>query len=324
MAKNKIYPYAVARIRMLENSLLSQKNYEQLVESKSAAEVFKILSEAGYGGENSINEKNYEEALSNRLSKAYSDVVELVPDENFMDVFLLKNDYHNLKVLVKSEISGKDGSAFLVDGGTVSLEAMREAFASKNYSALHGYMAEAIGKAQDEYAKTQSGQSIDIVMDNYTFKDMVDTAKKCGNEYVSQYVNYLIDMTNLKDYLRVRNMKKGTSVFSSVYIHDGSISEDTFLKAFGGDNPAAGLKNCGYDALCEKMTDGFTAFEKNCDDFMMAFIKDAKYKSLTMEPMVAYIYAVEMEVKTVRIIISGKINGIDTDVIRERLRDAYV
>jgi V/A-type H+-transporting ATPase subunit C len=324
MAKNKIYPYAVARIRMLENSLLSQKNYEQLVEAKNSAEVFKILSESGYGGEGSINEKNYEQVLSKRLSRAFSDVVELVPDENFMDVFLLKNDYQNLKVLIKSEISGKDGSEFLVDGGTIPLEVMKEAFTSKNYSSLHGYMSEAIAKAQEEYSKTQSGQSIDVVLDNYTFKDMIDTAGKCDNEYVVKYVNYLIDITNLKNFLRVRNMKKGTSAFSSVYINGGSISEDTFLKAFGGDNPSAGLKNCGYDELCSKMADGFTAFEKSCDDFIMSFIKDAKYQSLTMEPMVAYIYAVEMEVKTVRIIISGKINGINTDVVRERLRDAYV
>jgi len=43
-----------------------------------------------------------------------------------------------------------------------------------------------------------------------------------------------------------------------------------------------------------------------------------------MEPMVAYIYARETEVKTVRIIMSGKINGIEADIIKERLRDAYV
>ena len=58
--------------------------------------------------------------------------------------------------------------------------------------------------------------------------------------------------------------------------------------------------------------------------FIMSYIKDAKYKSLTMEPMVAYIYARETEVKTVRIIMSGKINGIEADIIKERLRDAYV
>ena len=99
MASEKIYPYAVARIRMLENSLLTEKTYTQLIESRSAAEVFKILSEAGYGGESSIDAKNYEKALSSRLAKAYADVKELVPKENFIDVFLLKNDYQNLKVL---------------------------------------------------------------------------------------------------------------------------------------------------------------------------------------------------------------------------------
>jgi len=324
MAKNKLYPYAVARIRMLENTLLSKKNYEQLTDAKNAAEVFKLLSEAGYGGEASINEKNYEEALSRRLSKAYADVVELVPDENFMEVFLLKNDYHNLAVLIKSELSGKDGSEFLVDGGTVPLEMLKEAFASKSYVKLHGHMSEAIAKAQDEYSKTQSGQSIDIVMDSFAFKDMIETAQKSDNEYVQKYVGLLTDLTNLKSFLRVRNMKKSPSVFSQVYISDGSIGEDTFIKAFGGDNPSAGLKGYGYDELCEKMQNGFTAFEKACDDYIMAFIKDARYKSLTMEPLVAYIYAVEMEAKTVRIIISGKINDIETDTIRERLRDAYV
>ena len=72
------------------------------------------------------------------------------------------------------------------------------------------------------------------------------------------------------------------------------------------------------------MPKGFTVFERLCDNFIMSYIKEAKYKSLTMEPMAAYIYARETEVKTVRIIMSGKINGIDADVIKERLRDAYV
>ena len=56
----------------------------------------------------------------------------------------------------------------------------------------------------------------------------------------------------------------------------------------------------------------------------MAFMRDAKYKSLTVEPLLAFLYAVETEVKTVRIIVNGKLNGIDTEVIKERLRDAYV
>ena len=45
----KLYPYAVARIRMLERSLLTEKNYIQMAEAKNADEAMKILLEAGYG-----------------------------------------------------------------------------------------------------------------------------------------------------------------------------------------------------------------------------------------------------------------------------------
>ncbi len=94
--------------------------------------------------------------------------------------------------------------------------------------------------------------------------------------------------------------------------------------AFNAENPASGFKGTYYEALCESMAKGFTAFEKQCDDYLMLFVKDAKYISLTLEPLVAYIYARETEVKTVRIILNSKVNNIDPDVIKERLRDAYV
>ena len=72
------------------------------------------------------------------------------------------------------------------------------------------------------------------------------------------------------------------------------------------------------------MNGDFTTFEKECDNYIMSYIKGARYKSLTIEPVIAFVYAVETEVKIVRIVISGKINGIEAGVLKERLRDAYV
>jgi len=53
-------------------------------------------------------------------------------------------------------------------------------------------------------------------------------------------------------------------------------------------------------------------------------MKDAKYVSFGPEPVIAYIFAKENEIKLIRIIMVGKINGIDGEVIRERLRENYV
>ena len=57
---------------------------------------------------------------------------------------------------------------------------------------------------------------------------------------------------------------------------------------------------------------------------MMEYVKVAKYKALTIEPLVAYVYAKETEIKNIRIILTGKINQIEPQNIKERLRDSYV
>ena len=54
------------------------------------------------------------------------------------------------------------------------------------------------------------------------------------------------------------------------------------------------------------------------------YVKEAKYKTLTPEPVAAYILAKETEAKCVRIIMTCKLHNIDAETIKERVREAYV
>ena len=56
----------------------------------------------------------------------------------------------------------------------------------------------------------------------------------------------------------------------------------------------------------------------------MNYMKDSKFITSGAMPVLAYIYAKENEIKQVRTIMVGKLNSISEEVIRERLRDAYV
>ena len=49
-----------------------------------------------------------------------------------------------------------------------------------------------------------------------------------------------------------------------------------------------------------------------------------KYNSFSAGPILAYFLARENEIKTVRIILTGKLNNLSDDYIRERLRKMYV
>ena len=104
----------------------------------------------------------------------------------------------------------------------------------------------------------------------------------------------------------------------------GEISAEALLHAFKSDNAAAALKETGYGRLCDSMELGFTAFEKACDDYLTEYVKVAKYKTLTPEPVAAYILAKETEAKCVRIIMTCKLHNIDAETIKERVREAYV
>lgn len=47
MAEEKTYPYAVARIRVLEKQLLNRQMFIQMAEAKSPEDSLRIIAEAG-------------------------------------------------------------------------------------------------------------------------------------------------------------------------------------------------------------------------------------------------------------------------------------
>ena len=57
---------------------------------------------------------------------------------------------------------------------------------------------------------------------------------------------------------------------------------------------------------------------------MIQTMQPQKYEVFSVGPLVAYVLARENEIKTVRIIVSGKRSGLSDDSIRERVREMYV
>lgn len=152
-----------------------------------------------------------------------------------------------------------------------------------------------------------------------------DAAEKLGIPYVATYVlkagRY---HESEKRCIRIYTLKRTEQELTESLVPGGEISAEALLHAFKSDNAAAALKETGYGRLCDSMELGFTAFEKACDDYLTEYVKEAKYKTLTPEPVAAYILAKETEAKCVRIIMTCKLHNIDAETIKERVREAYV
>ena len=88
MAKNKIYPFAVASIRAMENKLLTKQKLMQMAEAKSAEEALRLLSDTDYGKTQIRDVHDFEEMIQNQLEESYEAVQKLIPNETFMNIFL--------------------------------------------------------------------------------------------------------------------------------------------------------------------------------------------------------------------------------------------
>ena len=325
MAKSKIYPFAVANVRSMENSLMTKQKLMQMADARTAEEALRILSDSAYGKTQIKGIYEFEKMIGNHLEETYQAVAGLIPQETLIDIFLYKNDYHNIKVLLKEEVSKVSGKKFLIQGGTIPVETLRKNLRERNYAELPNINGEAVEEAVSMYAKTHNGRYIDTILDRACFSTMEKAATKLGNSYVSKYVQMLADITNLKTLLRIKRLDREFQVLEESFVPGGSMSFELLSRAYRGESLAAVLKETPYGQLCEKYMDqGFTVFEKACDDFLMEYIKDAKYKTLTPEPVMAFILAKETEAKCIRIIMTCKMHNIDAATIKERVRETYV
>ncbi len=68
-----------------------------------------------------------------------------------------------------------------------------------------------------------------------------------------------------------------------------------------------------------------TRLEKLSDDFITAYLQQGgKARPFGLEPLIGYLHAKDIEIRNIRMIMVGKINGLPIEAIRERLRDVYL
>lgn len=320
----------VPKVKVWETKLLNKSFYDKLIECNALEEALKSLQDAL--NDDMIGEDNFESALASSYEAACNELYETIKHKEIIDFVRLKNDYNNIKTLVKSKILNKDFSCILSKNGTVDLETLKLYFKNDNYGDMNFFMKECIVKSLEKYENTKDVQSIDIVVDSYMYKHYKEIVNKMESSFMNNYIEMVIDLTNLKTTLRVKKLNKDKSFLKEVLLNGGKLSLDVFLDVINvsvEDIPNK-FARTSYDVLVADSiseyikTNSLSGLEKNIDNYIMKFVRDAKYISFGVEPIFAYLYAREVEIKNLRLILAGKVNKVNSNIIKERLRDNYV
>lgn len=317
------YTYAVARIRAKENSLLSMQDLEQVLAAKTEKEAALILADKGFDGNGTYT--TYEALLCEETNKTKRLMEELIGDMSVFDVFLYADDFHNLKAAVKSAAGSKRDGIF-VSGGSVDADIIKEALEMRSFNLLPEMMREPAQEALDVLIKTGDGQKADVIIDKACLTEIKKAGKAADNDMIKNYAELTVALADIKIAARGAVMKKSADFIRKALAECETIDVVSLSKAAekGKEELFEYLLNTQYSGAAHSLKISFSEFEKWCDNLIMTEIKKQKSNPFTIAPIAAYYLAREIEIKAVRIVLSGVINKLNENSVRERLRDLYV
>lgn len=320
------YTYQVARIRALETGLFTAGTIDQLISCQNEDECIRFLEEKGWGDTETSG--NGEAILAREEEKIWEVVRELHIDMEHFDVLSLPKKFHNLKAAVKEACTGSVGASIYYEGMDPESEVMLEAIKDRDFDSLPDNMKKAAEEACDALLHTGDGQLCDIIIDKASLEAVLEAGKKAGragDKVLNDYAETVVAIADIKTAARAARIGKSLDFLMKALAECDSLSASQLAKtgAQGEDAVKEYLLSTEYRDAAELLDDP-SGFEKWCDDHVMESLQPQKYETFTIGPVIAYVIARQNELKTVRIILTGKANGLSDESLRERARQMYV
>lgn len=332
LLKETKFSYAVGRVRKLEDWLLDSGVLTRLADAPDFESAFTILNETAYVEHMpKLKEAfDFEELIRLELVAVKHLLEYLAPKSKILRSLWFKYDIINIKALLKVKFLGLEETE-LIDLGIIDPYRLKN-FILEGVDETPKELKSAISRASQEFESVSDPQIIDIVMDGFYYSSLKKTAKVSGVPFFLTITKSIIDLINLRSFIRAKESKKDKRDFSSLLLQGGEIHREQLLELYGRgiDDLVAKFKYSPYSRVLSpgveyyEKNNSFSLLEKLMDDYIMEYIKSAKRISFGIEPLIGFQIAKETEAKNLRTILICKKNNIKTELIRERLRLPYV
>ncbi|MBS4761551.1 V-type ATPase subunit [Carnobacteriaceae bacterium zg-ZUI252] len=324
---DKNYASANTIIRIKEREFLTSDQWEQLLRTNDLEQALNTLKNTVY----SHLTVDFEKGLQESQIETYQNLSELIDDEQVENVFSLIYVYHNLKVLIKESVMNTSLSHLLVPIGAYSIEQLRHLVQTQEATALPEVMVSQVKSVLDNYAHYENVQSIDVMMDEAYFSHVLHTADQLQDEKLIHLVRLWIDIFNVTTILRLSKGRLSRSQLTFIMSAGGHLDPYELIQfAMNGqiDDIVLMLSRVvDFSKSSKTLQQGdvtASVVERLKDSVTHDYLQDAKYEAFGFLPVLAYVFYKEMEIKNLRLILTGKDNQMDTTLLRERMKPTYV
>lgn len=297
----------VSMIKVQEKKLLNEDRLIKMLETNSFKEILRILNDTDYSYSiaTTMQDDEYEKIINGELERVFKFTREISKNnQEIVDLAALKYEYQNLKLLLKDK--GNVLDVYNISTGIIDKEELMNNF--------------------NEVKKYKDFKEACIKLDKMYFKHLLKLANSTSIPLFIDYAKIFIDRYNIVTFLRLKKQNRNVDYLDDILVDGGSISKEELIKVYFNNT---------YLFLFKKKiaTKTWDTFEKNgdileiekiFDNMIISLAKEYKYITIGPEPIFTYIIAKEYELKALRLILSAKLNDIDIELVKSRLRGVYV
>jgi vacuolar-type H+-ATPase subunit C/Vma6 len=194
-----------------------------------------------------------------------------------------------------------------------------------------------LGKQKDLLGRTMAEllpepDLLQIFRADHAPEEMLPLSRELPYPFVRDYVRHRLDLANIKIFFRMKYLGLSGESLERRVLEGGFVERAFYRQAFPLALAEAGrlLPYPAYRQAWEQSAQAlegrgtFIVLEREIEDFLMNYLREAKKLTFGPEPVFAYGLAYERELNLVRLVGVGKINGVPAGIIKERISGTYV
>jgi len=322
-----IYPEANTVAAIEESKLLKQFQYELLYKAKGLSATLQELNGINYfNSYEDAESHNYEQMLEELMEKTFELMKEISPTPLIWRIFTLLYDIHNIKLVVKERFFSASFNHLALEYGSYTLPTIRSAAVREEDNILENKVLTA---GLFNALRLKDAYYIDFELDKTYFITLRKLVEELAVPGITGFIEERIDLFNASVFLQWLAVGRPEGYFDRAFSDQGSVSLSQWQEYTDHDNPQE-IKRFSlwqkYRPLWEAAENDrqmFYEFDVLVDNYLINKTKAAKLMAFGMEPICAYFYNKFMEIKNIRILLTGKKNNYRTDDIVKRMRIPY-
>lgn len=339
------YPYTYVRSTAMKALLIKREDYHKLLKM-SLSEITKFLQDSVYKKEISELAAKHsgidllELALNRNMAASFDKLRRISPKELnlLIDEYVKRKDIEDIKTILRGKFTNLNVDKIkssLIGAGTLSLDFLFKLAEMKFEEILKNLKIiefNYLEKAYKEFSESKSLAALESLLDHFYYDDVLEFTKRLPLEgrLFREFLEKEIEILNIINLIRFKREKLDKKEIEKyLFFYKEHWKNKKLKKLIETDNLNELMKNLEKEEYGDVIKRGLEEFEKNASliKLEIGMYKFLLGKSillmhqhpLSIDVILGYMFAKEIEIRNLRLIIKGKQLGLSDDFIEKQL-----